>query len=148
MSYKNSYNTKDLSLYYDGFNFKLGELSPERDGYIFVGLSGDWGMHLTKDKVNVDFSFHKPSVMVLKDAIEFNAYGNDRNWGLENAGLNEDENRFLESFYKLGKVNVGEALQAEDIINKIVTSRMERVDALKRASVLLSQHTSEDEIEK
>lgn len=148
MSYKNSYNTKDLSLYYDGFNFKLGELSPEREGYIFVGLSGDWGMHLTKDVVNVDFKFRKPSVMVLKDAIELNAYGIDRNYGLENAGLNEGENMVLTNFYNLGRVSVGGALQAEAIINTMITSRMERVAALDEAYKLFKNHKPVEESER
>jgi len=131
---KNIVNVRDMAFYYAGGKLFWGEIQTTLDGKhkVFVNKEGCFMVELTKENTNVDFSLKGEAIMVLKDAIEGNAYGEDRNLGLENAGLDEVENGYINLMYKIGEMKYEDFyLRAFDLGQKI-TSRLQKVEAEKQ----------------
>mgnify|MGYP003510459300 FL=1 len=113
--------TKNLALFYDGQDFYLGSFDERLKS--FVTLSGQTAT-IHEEIINKDFTLDTPNLMVLKDAIEKNVYGEDRNLGLENGGLDENENRFINAVYALREIKKIELLKYQYLLNKKIKTRM------------------------
>ena len=116
--------TQDLAVFYDGIDrFYFGTMQREN---LFVSISGHNGAWLEEDQINNDFFLGKKNVMILKDAIEGNVYGEDRNYGGENGNLTEYENCFLKRLYRLGDVCAFDLVKYEAIFSAYVFNRMQQ----------------------
>lgn len=113
-------NTKELSLFYDGEDFYFGSFNS--NNFQFVSL-GNQCATLEKEIINHDFKEDTPNLMVLSDAIEGNVYGEDRNLGLENGGLDMRENKFINAIYVVGEIDKQSLLKYQYIINKKIKTR-------------------------
>lgn len=122
-------NLSDYSIYFDGNNIHFGTLlHVDTHLWLFTDLDKTSGTYLVPEEINVDFRRNKRAVMVLKDAIIGNAYGYDRNRGLENAGLDEKENEYINRLYRVTEFDKGELKMHEAILGERIRTRMLRAD--------------------
>ena len=62
--------------------------------------------------------------MVLREAIEENAYGEERNRNLQNAGLDADENRLINRMYEVGEMEVSKLDRFVVILGEKIVARL------------------------
>ena len=122
-------NLDEWCIYFDGRLIHFGKLERiDEDLWLFVTLDQTCGVYLVKDEINADFRKNKKAVMVLKDAIIGNAYGEDRNRGKENAGLDEKENEYINRLYRVTEFDMGELKMHECILRDRIGARMLQAD--------------------
>jgi len=122
---KNIVNLSDCSIFFDGRDIQFGTLlQVEANLWLFTNLDKTCGTYLVEEEINADFKKNKKAVMVLKDAIIGNAYGADRNRGKENAGLDENENEYINRLYRITEFDKNELKMHEAILGKMIKARM------------------------
>lgn len=122
---KKMVNVRDMALYFDGANLYFGEVQSNKyDERVFVNQEQSFGVWLNKENTNVDFVLGKPAVMILREAIEENAYGEDRNLGLENAGLDEMENQYINKMYQIGEMEYSKFYKAVLVLGQKISTRL------------------------
>ena len=127
---KKMVNVKDMSLYFDGSQLFFGVVQESKDGQrVFVNEEKCFGVWLNEENTNVDFRLRHGAVMILREAIEENAYGEDRNLGLENAGLDETENQFINKMYEIGEMEYTEFYRCVLSLGQKISTRMQSVEA-------------------
>lgn len=141
-------NVREQALYFTGSKLYFGEVQKDRSGQrIFVDKEDCFGVYLNEDNTNTDFSLTNPAVMILKDAIEGDAYGKDRNVGLENAGLDEAENQFINKLYEKGTVGYLDFCLSVEVLGAKITSRLRNAEAEKMFYNQMEKLTNEETIE-
>lgn len=125
----NIVNLENCSIYFDGNNIHFGTLlHVDTHLWLFTDLDKTSGTYLVSEEINADFRKNRKAVMVLKDAIIGNAYGYDRNRGLENAGLDEKENEYINRLYRVTEFDKGELKMHEAILGEKIRTRMLHAD--------------------
>lgn len=132
---RKNYNTKNLALLYDGVEkFYFGTMQRED---LFVSELGCFAINVKSSEKNNDFFLGKRNVMILKDAIEGNVYGEDRNMGGENGNLTEYENCFLKKLYNLGEISGKDLVRYQTVFSAHTISRMQHaVVEIKMAEIM------------
>lgn len=127
---KKMVNVKDMSLYFDGSQLHFGEVQESKDGQrVFVNKEKYFGIWLNEENTNVDFRLRHGAVMILREAIEENAYGEDRNKGLKNAGLDEMENQFINKMYEIGEMEYTEFYRCVLTLGQKISTRLQSLEA-------------------
>lgn len=140
-------NVRNQALYFDGAKLWFGEIQKNSAGRLFFNKENCFGVYLNDENTNVDFQLYKPAVMILKEAIEQNAYGEDRNYGLENAGLDESENQFINLLYKKGKVDYLEFCKSIEILGAKIETRLRSLEAQQMFATQFSSLAQEESLE-
>ena len=127
---KKMVNVRDMALYFDGSRLHFGEVQTNEDGArVFVNKEQNFAVWLDEENTNADFRLNRSSVMILREAIDGNAYGEDRNRGLENAGLDEMENQFINKLYELGTMEYKKFYNAVSILDQKISTRLRSLQA-------------------
>lgn len=140
-------NVKNQALYFDGMRLWSGVVTKTPAGRLFYNEDECFGVYLNEENANVDFRLYQPAIMVLKEAIEENAYGEDRNRGLENAGLDERENQFINLLYQKGEVDYLEYHKSIAILGAKISSRLKKVEAESMFSAQYASLSKEENVE-
>ena len=121
----NKINVRDLALYFDGKALYYGELQENKYGErLFYNAKQCFGLWLRESNTNIDFNLNGDAIMVLREAIEENAYGEERNRNLQNAGLDADENRLINKMYEVGEMEVSKLDRLVVILGKKIVARL------------------------